>query len=122
MSGVLLVSTPQTAALEVTKRGAGMYSSLKAPIIGLVENMSHTVCPNCQTKINLFDNVTEKFAASMKIKVLESIPIHGDVAQASDNGQPLVLKSPNSDYAKSYRNLSKQLIDFLEMNKQQKTG
>lgn len=62
LSGVILVSTPQTAALNVTRRGADLYKILKVPIIGIIENMSYVVCENCGTKNELFKNSLNAFS------------------------------------------------------------
>lgn len=114
ISGVVLISTPQTAALEVTKRGADMYKTLKAPIIGLVENMSYTICHNCSSKIQIFDNVTDKFAKDMDVDVLARLPIDSQISASSDSGIPYCIKDPESDYAKSYKNLANKIINFLD--------
>lgn len=120
ISGVILVSTPQIAALEVMKKGAQMYHTLNAPIIGLLENMSHTVCKNCNSKVDLFENATKKYANEMNISILESLPMESGVSQSSDSGVPLSLKFPDSDFAKSYQRLSNYLIEFLDKNKENK--
>lgn len=116
VSGVLLVSSPQTAALEVTHRGAEMYKTLKVPIIGLVENMSHVVCDKCEHQIDLFGNKTEEFAIKNGIKVLVKVPMEKDVMECSDNGTPLCLKLPQSKFALVYNDLSRKILDFLENN------
>ncbi|XP_063698810.1 iron-sulfur cluster transfer protein Nubpl [Culicoides brevitarsis] len=113
VSGVVLVSTPQTAALEVTHRGAEMYKTLKVPIIGLVENMSHAVCDNCQHRVSLFGAKTQKFAENNKINILASIPLEKDVMECSDLGTPVSLKLPESHAAKEYQSLSHKVIEFL---------
>ncbi|KAI8437124.1 hypothetical protein MSG28_010474 [Choristoneura fumiferana] len=50
IDGALVVTTPQSAALQVTRRGVNMFEKLKVPIIGLVENMSHAICSECGAK------------------------------------------------------------------------
>ena len=113
ISGVLLVSSPQTAALEVTKRGAEMYKTLKVPLIGLVENMSHVICDNCNHKIELSNNRTEEFAEILNVDVLGRIPIEKEVMQCCDSGTPLCLKFPESKFADSYRRIGEKIVEFL---------
>ncbi|XP_055544423.1 iron-sulfur protein NUBPL [Wyeomyia smithii] len=117
ISGVLLVSSPQLAALQVTKKGAEMYKTLKVPLIGLVENMSHVVCDKCDNRINLARNCTAQFASELGLEVLESIPMEKEVMQNGDSGTPHFLKYPSSKFADAYRNLAEKVIYFLE-NKQ----
>lgn len=114
VTGALLVSTPQTAALEVTSRGAEMYKTLKIPLIGLVENMSHATCNNCGHKVDIFDSRTEEFAERLRVKVMEKIPIVARVAECGDTGKPLVLTETSSDYSKSFRRLGENVLNFVK--------
>lgn len=114
VSGVLLVSTPQTAALEVTARGAQMYKTLGVPIFGLTENMGHAICGNCQHKIEIFKNVTQKFAQEMGTNVLASIPLDGNITECCDTGLPMVLKYKDSEYAKSFKLLAEAITKNLD--------
>lgn len=113
ISGVVLVSTPQTAALEITARGADMYRKFGVPIVGITENMKDAVCSNCNTKFQLFDSKTEEFAKKMGTTVLTSVPVDPKIAESCDKGQPMVAVSPDSDYSKSFNQLGDLLIEFL---------
>ncbi|XP_058814687.1 iron-sulfur protein NUBPL isoform X2 [Topomyia yanbarensis] len=117
ISGVLLVSTPQIAALQVTKKGAEMYKTLKVPLIGIVENMSHVVCDRCDNHIELSSNSTEVYARELGLQVLGSVPIEKEVMQCGDSGTPLCVKYPDSKFAIAYRSIGKAVINFLD-NKQ----
>uniref|UniRef100_A0A336LFZ4 CSON008686 protein n=1 Tax=Culicoides sonorensis TaxID=179676 RepID=A0A336LFZ4_CULSO len=119
VTGVILVSTPQSAALDVTHRGAEMYKTLKVPIIGLVENMSHVICNNCQNRVPLFGEKTQEFCKNNEIEILASIPLEKEVMECSDNGTPISLKLPESMSAQSYVTLSRKLINFLEKKSSQ---
>ncbi|KFB41124.1 AGAP008828-PA-like protein [Anopheles sinensis] len=103
IDGVVLVSSPQAAALDITKKGAEMYRTLNVPLIGLVENMSHVVCDKCDNRIELADNLIEKYVQELSVEVLARIPIEKDVMQCCDAGTPVCLKFPDSLFAKSYR-------------------
>lgn len=70
VTGALLVTTPQKAALEVTTRGANMFKRLNIPIIGIVENMSNVICPKCNSKITLYSNGTETIAQELGITII----------------------------------------------------
>lgn len=113
ISGVVLVSTPQTAALEITARGADMYRKFGVPIVGITENMKDAVCSNCNTKFQLFDSKTEEFAKKMGTTVLTSVPVDPKIAESCDKGQPMVAVNPDSDYSKSFNQLADLLIEFL---------
>lgn len=114
ISGTILVSTPQKAALNVTKRGAEMYQTLKIPLVGLIENMSHVICTNCNEVLNIYPNNTDELAKDLNINVLESIPIDSQLSQCSDSGIPIVIKFPNSIHSKCYETIALKLIKFLD--------
>lgn len=114
IAGVLLVSTPQKAAMEVTLRGAQMYRKLGVPIIGLTENMGHAICNNCQTRMELFKNTTDSFAKLIGTNILASIPLDGNITECCDNGVPSVIKYSETEYAKSYQKLAEYLVQALQ--------
>lgn len=117
ISGVVLVSTPQRAALDVTKRGAEMYRTLKVPLIGIVENMSHVICSNCTTKIEIYPQKIHELSKELNVDVLGSIPIDRCLADCADSGTPIVVKDPNSIYAEEYRIISGKIYEFLNPEK-----
>lgn len=119
LSGVILISTPERAALDVMKRGAKMYETLQVPLIGLVENMSHTYCTNCKEKIQIYPSITESFTKELNLEILESVPISAALAECSDKGTPIVIKSPESVYSSIYGSIAIKLVKFLCDNKKE---
>lgn len=114
ISGVVLVSTPQTAALEITARGADMYRKFGVPIVGITENMRDAICTNCNTKFQLFDSKTEEFAKQMGTKLLTSVPVDPKIAESCDKGQPMVAVNPDSEYSMCFNKLADLLVEYLE--------
>lgn len=114
ISGVVLVSSPQKAALDVTKRGAEMYQTLKVPLIGLIENMSHVICTNCETKIEIYPRKTEELSKDLNVDILGSIPIDKQMSECSDAGTPIIIKYPESIYTKIYQTIAKKIQSFLD--------
>jgi ATP-binding protein involved in chromosome partitioning len=114
LSGVILVSTPQTAALNVTKRGADMYRTLKVPIIGIVENMSYVICESCGTQNVLYNNEIEEFSKETNIEILGKIPLEKEIIKCCEAGTPSCIKFPDSSFTASYRNISKNIIKYLD--------
>lgn len=114
ISGVILVSTPQTAALNVTKRGADMYRTLKVPIIGIVENMSYVLCESCGHQNVLYNNAIDKFSDEMKIDVLGKIPLEKKIIKCCEAGTPSCIQFPESSFTESYRQIGRVIIQYLE--------
>ena len=113
VAGALLVTTPQQAAIQVTRRGANMFKRLNIPIAGIVENMSSIVCPNCKNEIPLYSDGIKRMANELGVEILESVPLSEDIAQSCDNGKPIVLTAPKSIQARVYKHLAERVISFL---------
>ncbi|XP_059611797.1 uncharacterized protein LOC132258483, partial [Phlebotomus argentipes] len=118
ISGVLLVSTPQLAALRVTQRGAEMFRILQVPILGLVENMSAVKCGNCGNEIDIFGRETDKIAREMDVEVLERIQIDQEVMLGSDSGVPVTVKHPQSEYTKCFQRLANNVRLKIEQKRE----
>lgn len=116
ISGVILVSTPQKAALDVTIRGADMYKTLKVPLIGIIENMSHVNCTKCKERIELYPRLIEETANEWNIEILDSIPIDPMLSKCADAGTPIVVQQPQSQLTHIYTNIADKLLKFLEKN------
>ncbi|GLH09043.1 Iron-sulfur protein NUBPL [Gryllus bimaculatus] len=119
ISGVLLVTTPQKAALQVTQRGAVLFQKLEVPVVGIVENMSHVVCPNCQHSSSLYGHGTKDLASNLGISLLQEIPLDPAITKYTDSGKPVVIAEPDSVQAMAYKTLGRRVCEFLatqEMN------
>lgn len=114
IAGVLLVTTPQRVALEVTGRGGNMFKKLGVPVAGIVENMSTVTCPKCMTEVSLFNNDTQSLVKELGVDILQKIPMHESIAESSDSGKPIVLSAPKSKQAEAYRKLAEHVIVFLK--------
>jgi ATP-binding protein involved in chromosome partitioning len=105
LDGVIIVSTPQEAALDDTVRGINMFQRSQVPIIGLVENMSYFICPSCQSAHYIFGRDTvEPLARRMNLNFLGQIPLNPALQQ---------LDRQAKDYAeitKPYDELARKLL------------
>ncbi|CAH2002523.1 unnamed protein product [Acanthoscelides obtectus] len=117
IAGVVLVTTPQSAALEVTKRGAVMFKKLNVPLIGIVENMKYVKCTSCQSNIKVFGDGTSKLAEEIECDILSSIPLEGCISASADEGIPVVVSGRNNDIEDCYKRIGDSVIAFCEKNK-----
>ena len=113
VTGVVLVSTPQLAALNVTQRGSDMFRTLKVPILGLVENMSTVQCSNCGHAVELFQNRLEAVAKEMNVEILARLPIDEAVSFGSDSGTPIAAKSQESAQGKAFHQLARRVEEVV---------
>jgi Mrp family chromosome partitioning ATPase len=87
LDGIVLVTSPQDLAGMVVRKAAIMAQHLRVPLIGLVENMSHIVCPECGTRINLFGaSRAEVTAGAMGTTLIGRIPIDTHLSILCDSG------------------------------------
>lgn len=88
VDGIIIVTSPQELVSMIVKKAVRMAELMNIPIIGLVENMSYAVCPDCDKKINIFgDSHINEIADEHNIKVLDKIAIDPNIALACDRGE-----------------------------------
>lgn len=112
--GVVLVTTPHEAALQVCGRGALMFTKLRVPIIGIVQNMSRVICTNCHSDMKIFGTGTEQLAFQLGLDMLEDIPLDQGISEGCDTGKPILVYAPDSKQAQAYVNLAKKVIVFMD--------
>jgi ATP-binding protein involved in chromosome partitioning len=102
VAGAVLVTTPQTVSLADTRRAVGMYRKLNIPTLGLIENMSHYVCPDCGHESDIFGKGGgERLATELTVPFLGRIPLYEPVRQGGDAGVPIVVGEPDSPAARA---------------------
>ncbi|XP_054881862.1 iron-sulfur protein NUBPL isoform X2 [Poeciliopsis prolifica] len=115
IAGAVIVSTPQDVALLDARRGAEMFRKLNVPVLGLVQNMSVFQCPNCHHHTHIFgSNGARQLAETISVKFLGDVPLHLNIRETSDKGQPIVISSPDSPEAEAYRKVASAVIQSLE--------
>lgn len=83
VDGVVIVSSPQDLVKMIVKKAYGMARQMNIPVLGIVENYSYLVCPDCGKKISVFgESHVEEVAAELSIPVLGRMPIDAALAEA----------------------------------------
>ena len=114
ISGAVIVTTPQDVALADAKKGLKMFEEVKTPILGIVENMSGFICPNCETVHDIFGSGGGKrIADENNVELLGQIPIEAIVRAGSDEGVPVVASHPNSVTAKAFEHAAERVAGRL---------
>lgn len=97
LDGVIIVTTPQKAAVEVARRGARMFEKVNVPILGVVENMSYLLNESTGEKSFLFGKGGGPTTAqSLNTLFLGEIPLHEEVRQGGDHGIPTTIGNPEN--------------------------
>lgn len=104
LKGVVIVSTPQDLALIDARRGIAMFEKVNVPTLGIIENMSYFLCPECGTRSDIFGHGGARHEAErLKVPFLGEIPLHMAIRTSSDAGTPVVESEPNGAHAAIYR-------------------
>ena len=87
VDGIVIVTSPQDLVSMIVSKAVKMANMMHIPVVGLVENMSYVVCPDCGRKISVFgDSHVEQIAQKQDLPVLGQIPFEQSLAAACDAG------------------------------------
>lgn len=87
VDGIIIVTTPQDLVTMIVKKAFNMAKLMEIPILGIVENMSYALCPDCGKKINIFgESKIDAVAAELGVPVLAKIPMDPKNASLVDKG------------------------------------
>jgi Mrp family chromosome partitioning ATPase len=113
-SSCILVTTPQEVAWQDVRKEIDFCCKTKIPIIGIVENMCGFVCPNCQTRSDVFyakqENKIKLYAEENGLNYLASIPVDPSIGKACDSGLPMLESISNL-----YENIAAAIIRCIEV-------
>ena len=96
LDGVIIVASPQELVSMIVGKAVKMAEMMNIPILGLVENMSYLLCPDCGKQIPLFGKgSTEQYAQKQGLTLLAKMPVDPEIAQLCDSGE---IESFQGDY------------------------
>lgn len=103
LAGAVIVSTPQDLALLDARKGVNMFKRVNVPILGIVENMSHFVCPDCGSRHDIFGHGGARAEAEkIGVPFLGEVPLAMPIRETSDAGKPVVACEPEGPHAMAY--------------------
>jgi ATP-binding protein involved in chromosome partitioning len=108
MTGAVVVTTPNDLALIDAMKAIAMFRKVEVPVLGVVENMSHFVCPHCgeETRIYGDSRRVEAAARENEVPILGYVPVDPEVVRESDAGKPVVIERPDSPAARAYQGIA----------------
>ncbi len=110
LTGTVIVTTPQQVAILDARKSVSFARQLDVEIIGLVENMSHLICPDCGKHIPIFGKDGGKtLAVEQNIPLLGEIPMELGLQQDEDNGVNWIEQNPDSESAKAFRAIAEHI-------------
>ncbi|MEP2640500.1 Mrp/NBP35 family ATP-binding protein [Roseobacter sp.] len=109
LTGAIVVSTPQDVALIDARKALDMFDTLKTPVLGLIENMSMFVCPDCGAEHQIFgQGGVAAEADRLGVPLLGALPIDLDTRLAGDGGTPIAAQG--GPMAEAYARIADGLI------------
>lgn len=115
VTGAVLVTTPQRLAVVDAERGVAIFHELDIPVIGVVENMRHYVCPCCGEEQPLFAGAgAAALAQRTHVACLGSIPMEPGARAHADNGVPLTLAAPNAPISRAFQALAERVAEAVQ--------
>nr|WP_199699541.1 iron-sulfur cluster carrier protein ApbC [Notoacmeibacter ruber] len=121
MAGAVIVSTPQDLALLDARKGLNMFRKVEVPVLGIVENMSVFVCPDCGSAHSIFGHGGARDEAEkLGVPFLGEVPLQMAIRETSDAGTPVLVSDPDGKESSFYRQIATRLSE--EVQRQDETA
>ncbi|MFC1967848.1 P-loop NTPase [Chloroflexota bacterium] len=115
LDGALIITLPSESPQVVARRSIGLCRQAKVPVLGIVENMSHFVCRNCNNISKMCGTKqTGDFAREIGVPFLGDIPLDSNIFESSGKGVPFVVGYPESLAARSVLRIADKLQEAVE--------
>lgn len=119
MDGVVIVTIPSEVSQTVVGKAITFARQLRVPVIGVVENMSGFVCPECGTETNIFKSGGGKtISKEFSIPLLGKIPLDPRICEASDLGHPFIMENPDSLPSKAFLKIVRKIEAYIQEKEQ----
>jgi ATP-binding protein involved in chromosome partitioning len=111
LAGAVVVSTPQDLALIDARKGLNMFRRVDVPVLGIIENMSYFLCPDCGGRHDIFGHGGARAEAEkLGVPFLGEVPLDMQIRETSDAGTPVVVSDPDGPHAKIYREIAAKVM------------
>jgi ATP-binding protein involved in chromosome partitioning len=115
LAGAVIVSTPQDLALIDARKGLNMFNKVNVPVLGIVENMSYFICPDCGGRHDIFGHGGARDEADrIGVPFLGEVPLAMPIRETSDAGRPVVATAADGPHAKVYLEIAARVRARLE--------
>ena len=115
LAGAVIVSTPQDLALIDARKGLAMFKKVDVPVLGIVENMSYFLCPDCGSRQDIFGlGGARADAERLGVPFLGEVPLAMKIRETSDAGTPIVVSDPEGQSAQIYKEIAGKVMAGIE--------
>ncbi len=110
VTGAVIVTTPQDIALIDARKGLKMFEKVGIPILGIVENMSIHICPNCGHESHIFGTGGgEQMCRDYGVDFLGALPLDIAIREQADSGMPTVVADPEGKVSQLYKTIARRI-------------
>jgi ATP-binding protein involved in chromosome partitioning len=116
LSGAVIVSTPQTVALDDARKGVAMFGKVNVPVLGIIENMAYFVPPDMPEKrYHIFGkHGARQLAQKLEVPFLGELPLMEPIRQSGDSGKPIVIEDEKSEASIAFIGIRDRIQQSLE--------
>jgi ATP-binding protein involved in chromosome partitioning len=108
VTGAVIVTTPQDIALIDARKGLKMFEKVGIPILGIVENMSIHVCPNCGHESHIFgEGGAARMCKDYGTELLGQLPLDASIREQADSGKPTLVSDPDGKVSAIYKQVAR---------------
>ena len=116
LTGAVIVTTPQDVAREIAQKGLRMFQQVQVPVLGIIENMSHFICPHCRERSHIFgEGGGERVSTELGLPFFGGIPVDSEVVSSGDEGTPIVGRNPDSAVSRAYFEITERVAAALSV-------
>jgi len=116
VQGAVLVTTPQEVAMGDVRKAYNMFEQVHIPVLGIVENMSYFICPNCSERHAIFgEGGGNELAKRFNNQLLGQVPIAISIREGGDSGVPIVVGAPDSAQALAFKQIADNVATQLTL-------
>ncbi len=114
LTGAAIVTTPQDISLADVRRGIAMFRKVRVDVLGVIENMSFYICPNCGYRDEIFQHGGgQRIAAELDTPFLGQLPLNSLICKASDEGLPVVLHPEAGEIRQAFESVTRRLVQEI---------
>jgi ATP-binding protein involved in chromosome partitioning len=108
VTGAVIVTTPQDIALIDARKGLKMFEKVGIPILGIVENMSTHICPNCGHESHIFgEGGAARMSKDYGTELLGQLPLDASIRENADSGKPTLVSDPDGRLSAIYKQIAR---------------
>ncbi len=122
VAAALAVTTPQDVAVDDVRRAVAMFSKVRIPVLGVLENMSTHVCSNCGHEEAIFGSGGGgRIAAETGLTLLGQIPLDAGLGRSTESGAPVVVAEPDHPVSLRFREVARRVAARLSLQSRNQT-